>query len=148
MEESLIGYIKITGQNIRTLHRHLVWDNWFDNHEKLGEYYDYIDEMEDDIVELFLASGFKDMNIYDASQKYHVLECRDYRYDEAFLLVKGYFTRILNMIVRFKEENELPTAITTKLEEYENWLYKESKYKLSRFIESKDFSDLFDKKEM
>ena len=38
MKDSLAGYIKITGANIRTLHRHLQGGQWFEDHERLAEY--------------------------------------------------------------------------------------------------------------
>ena len=51
--KNLIAYLKITRENLRTLHRHLQGGSWHSDHELLGEYYEKIDEIEDSVVENF-----------------------------------------------------------------------------------------------
>lgn len=144
MTESLIGYLKVTASNIRTLHRHLQGGQWFEDHKKLSDYYEEIDKMEDNVVETLLSIGLKDMNIYEASQKYKVLECRDYSSGEAFALVKVYFERLLKMFLEFKKEMvDLPDGVKSKFEEYEYWLHLESRYKLEKLLGAMDLSHLF-----
>ena len=144
MIESLAGYLKITGANIRTLHRHLQGGQWFEDHEKLGEYYEKIDEIEDNVIETLLSLGMKDMSIYDAAQRYKVIECRDYSAGEAFSLVKVYFEKLCQMFKDFKNSNELPDAVKSKFEEHEYYLHLEAKYKLEKLLGKMDLSHLFE----
>lgn len=142
--ENLVGYIKITAQNLRTLHRHLKGGQWFEDHEKLGEYYDKIDDMEDNVVETMLSLGLKDISVVDAAQKYNLLKPRSYTAQEAFPLVKGYFEKLNALFIAFKREVKLPDSVKSKFEEYEYWLHLESKYKLAKMLETVDLGNLFE----
>jgi len=141
----LIGYLKITSQNLKTLHRHLVGGNWFGDHEKLAEYYEYIDEMEDAVVEISIALGKEccDMSIADAAEKFAVLSGdKKYKADEAFTLTKIYFEKLQRLVEGFKSENpDLPSGVVSKLDEYSYWLFLESKFKLSALLSDVNFDD-------
>lgn len=143
-KENIVGYLKVTGANIRTLHRHLIGGQWFENHERLGEYYEKIDEIEDAVCENLIALGMNDISISDACEMYVVLEIKTYTAGEAFGIVKQYFERLLDMFKRFKESaDELPDAVKSKFEEFEQWLFLESKYKLTKMLQKTDLSELF-----
>lgn len=143
-KESIIGYLKVTGANIRTLHRHLVGGQWFEDHERLGEYYEKIDEFEDAVCEALIALGMKDMTVAEACEIYPVLENKDYTAGEAFGIVKQYFEKLLDMFKHFKETaNEIPDGVKSKFEEFEYWLFLEAKYKLTKLLHETDLSGLF-----
>ena len=138
MEENafrmLMGYLKITAQNIRMLHRHLVGGNWFGDHEKLGEYYEKIDDIEDSVTETGLFLGYQDITISEASTMFTVLEPKKFTCDEAFSLVKTYFNNIIEMFGVVKKKCDLPAAVVSKFEEYEYDLMLEGQYKLGRML--------------
>lgn len=131
----LIGYLKVTSQNLKTLHRHLVGGNWYDDHEKLAEYYEMIDDMEDAIVEIAIALGDNDVTIAEAIEKYAVLSNKEYNATEAFMLSRVYFEKLQKLIAEFKDcHPDLPSGIVSKLDEYDYWLFLESKFKISALL--------------
>lgn len=54
--------------------------------------------MEDGVVEIFIGLGLDDMTIAEAADKYAVLENREYKMPEAFMLAKLYFEKLQRLI--------------------------------------------------
>lgn len=131
----LIKYLKVCDQNIQTLHRHLRSDNFFEEHEVLGEYYEKIGEFIDTIVEIALSLGYQDVSIKEAIEQYNLLDCRDYTRKEAFNYVYKAFNEIINIMDDLKET--IPGFITGKFEEIQYYLNIEANYKITRLFKAK-----------
>lgn len=140
---NLIGYLKICGQNLRTLHRHLIGGNWFDDHERLSEYYEKIDDFEDSTVEAMLSLGFDDVSISEAGRIFMLLENRDYETAEAFRLAHSYFVKLEDFFKDVMKHCSLPAGINSEFENMMYWLEIEANYKLKRFLSSADLGYLF-----
>lgn len=140
---NLISYVKVCGQNLSTLHRHLVGGNWFDDHELLGDYYEKIGEFEDSIVEAMLSLGFDDVSILEAGKKFMLLENRDYESAEAFKLARSYFVKLDSLLNDVVKHCSLPAGINSEFENMMYWLEIEANYKLKRFLSSADLGYLF-----
>ena len=141
--KNLIAYLKVTRENIRTLHRHLQGGDWLSDHELLGEYYEKIDEFEDSVVETFLGLDYCDVPMDEACQLFKLDPIRTYLGLEAFARVRRYFERLIIFFNLVKEHCELPTHIVSKFEEYEYWLFLESNYKLKQRLNTSDLGYLF-----
>lgn len=135
--QQLISYLKVFGQNIRTLHRHLIGGNWMADHEKLAEYYEKIDDIEDAVVEAAISSGQSDISIKDAISAVDVLDCREYTSQEAFSIVQKYFIILRKLFEGIKEENIFAPGIISEFESFEYWLYIEAEYKLKNWLSDK-----------
>lgn len=140
---NLISYVKVCGQNLRTLHRHLVGKNWFGAHEQLGEYYEKVDDFEDSTVEAMLSLGFDDVSILEAGKKFMLLENRDYEINEAFKLASSYFIKLDSLLNDVVKHCSLPAGINSEFENMMYWLEIEANYKLKRFLSSADLGYLF-----
>lgn len=141
--KTLISYLKIVRENLRTLHRHLQGGNWNEDHELLAEYYEKIDEIEDSIVETFLGLGYCDVSFAEALTEFKLDPIRPYLALEAFARVRRYFERLIIFICRVKDNCELPAHVVSKFEEHEYYLFLESNYKLKQRLNSSDLGELF-----
>lgn len=141
--KNLIAYLKITRENLRTLHRHLQGGSWQSDHELLEEYYKKIDEIEDSIIESFLSLEIPDISIAEASEIFKLDDIRAYLDLEAFARVRRYFERLIIYINLVKENCDLPAHMISKFEEYEYYLFLESNYKLKQRLNRSDLGYLF-----
>lgn len=132
----LIANLKVTSANIKTLHRNLVGGNWFADHEKLSEYYQKIDEMEDSVIESLLGLGYHDVPISLASQWYPIIEAIDREMKESLLLVQKWFTDLLHDFQEVKENTDLPDGVTSEFDDFEYYLFIETEYKITRWLNS------------
>ena len=48
--QKLEEMVKVYEKNVETLHRHLIGQNWFGDHEQLGDYYNHLF---DDVIKDF-----------------------------------------------------------------------------------------------
>lgn len=131
----LIKYLKVCSQNIQTLHRHLRSDNFFKEHEILGEYYQKIDEYIDLVTELGMATGYSDATIKEAVEQYIVLDGKDYSRKEAFNYVYKAFNEIIDIIDAIIPD--LKGYVVNKLEEIQYYLSIEANFKIARMFKAK-----------
>ena len=131
--KNLLVAFKVGALNLATLHWNVVGGNeWFTVHEKLGDWYEMLHAFTDKIVETFLSIGFKDKSVKDADC---ILEARDYECKEAMQIAYDILVGLLAGIKSLREGLDLPNEINSVLDEIENWLSVEAKYKIERFLE-------------
>lgn len=129
----LAKYLISAEASIKSLHHNLIGGDWFENHNKLGDYAYYIGNVQDDIIEQLLMVGGVEPSIAEAIQKYPTLEIQPRNKQESFAQLKVIFDTIIPMIDTAKPI--LPADVVSKLEEYQNYLRKESDYKIVRNLQ-------------
>jgi DNA-binding ferritin-like protein len=132
--DRLLAMLKVIEQNIGVLHRHIIGANWFQNHEKLEEYYKYVADAKDDLIEIALTIGFREPTMGDSLSVYKEIQAPITSYSEAicFTDVSQYFTDLVHEMEEVKET--VPSDVAAKLDEYQYFFRKESNYKLHRLL--------------
>lgn len=135
----LLCALKMIQDNVKILHRNLVGDKFFGLHEVLGEYYDELGEMADDVIEIAIALGEVEPNIIVASEAYPSINTatisEGFSYDEALSYVSKYFNDLIDL---FKEAKKgIPDFIKAKFDEYQYYLFKEANYKIEHMMREK-----------
>lgn len=131
--QSLIGMLKVYTENIKVLHHNLVGKEWFATHEKLSEYYEMLDSINDDLIEIGISQGVQEITIKEAIVNHAVLEVAPRGKKESYGIVKNYFEdieKLMALIAKAVDEQ----YIGDKLRTYQEKLSKESKYKLAKAI--------------
>lgn len=131
----LIKYLKVCNQNIQTLHRHLRSENFFEEHELLGEYYNKVSDFVDLIVELGISLGYNDVSIKEAIETFSLLEIKDYSRKEAFNYVYRAFNEIIKIMDDLKPQ--MKDFVVSKFEEIQYYLQIEANYKIVRLFKAK-----------
>lgn len=129
----LARYLISAEASIKSLHHNLTGGEWFSNHNKLGDYAYYIGSIQDDVIEQLLMVGGVEPSVAEAIQKYPTLEIQPRNKQESFSQLKVIFDTIVSMIDMAKAG--LPDDVISKLEEYQNYLRKESDYKIVRNLQ-------------
>lgn len=135
--EKLMGILKVAEDNFKMLHHNLVGKNFFGGHERLGDYYDKVDEMADSVIELGISLGYKEPNIKEALEYYEPLPSGVvYSNEEAFTLAAKIFKDIFNALK--EQEGKVPGFMYSKFEEYMHDCYMEYKYLIAHRLTHKE----------
>lgn len=129
----LAKYLISAGISVKYLHHNLVGGNWFSNHERLGDYYNYINQFEDEVVEQAIMLGCQEPSVEEAIQTYPTLKVQPRDKQETFSQLKIIFDTIVSMVEGAK--GGLPADVASKFEEYQNYLRKEADYKVVRDLQ-------------
>ena len=136
----LICTLKVIQDNIRILHRNLTGPNFMGTHNFLGDYYEEIDEMADDVIELGISLGEQEPNLVEAAEEYQCIPAnrimKRFTQTEAVTMVIKYFDDLINLFESVR--NKVPTYIAAKFDGYQEYHHKESKYKLAHLLEKRD----------
>lgn len=127
--KDLLILLKVANHNIQVLHRNLVGDGWFADHAQLGEYYEKVQDVFDDLCEVFNGLGVKEPTMAESTEDEITIEDRDCV--ESYILVKEMFEEIIAEINRIKD---VPADVTNKLQEYQEYFRKEVEFKLARAV--------------
>ena len=73
----LAKFLMVAYHSIAVLHHNLVGGAWFADHENLGDYYEYIGDMVDDIIEQNIELGGIEPSIVDAVNTYSPIEIKE-----------------------------------------------------------------------
>lgn len=130
--ERLVSALKVTEQNLQVLHRNIHGKEFFTAHNLLEEYYRYIGDMTDEIIELFMSLGFIEPSIEKAIKSFDSLSGGRITVASALSLVRDMFLELIGLIDKAKET--LPHDVSDMLEEHKRWLRLEANYKIARFL--------------
>lgn len=133
--EWLIAGLKTTADNLGILHRNLVDDDFFSDHEIFEGYYKKLYEMLDDVTEIIIGLGGRELSIYEASQICPSLIVDGFKSETAYILARKMF----RMLIQGFEgcEEVVPNDVYSKFEEYIYWLRKECMYKIGNYFKEK-----------
>ncbi len=125
----LMCSLKVIQDNIRILHRNLKGSNWYGTHEVLEDYYEAIDDIADDVIEIGIMLGIVEPNLSMAVDEYKpFLTSRKYTEVEAYRLLYKMFMDVVELVEQAKPN--LADDISSKLEEYQFYCRKEAMFKI------------------
>lgn len=127
----LVCELKVYTDTIKMLHRNIYGENFLQIHEFLREIYEYLDNMNDEVIEMNIPLGFKEPSIKEAVSRMLVYGTRDYECEEAVILTECLLNRIIVSLIDSKDD--MPDFIISKFEEYEYDLNVFT-YKLGRIM--------------
>ena len=132
--EELTAFLKVVYQNLGVLHHNVVGHGFFTIHPQLEEWYKYIGDMLDDLIERGIPLGHSEPSIKDAILLYsnnllpvEVREC-----NESIKLAYDDFIMVVEKATVVKEDT--PVDIQNKLDEYIFYLRKEADYKMQHYL--------------
>jgi len=128
--EKLISTLKIATHNLQVIHRNLIGDGWFSDHELIAEYYEELREITDDVIEIAMTFDLKEPSLETALKYYNSIGGFTVTNRDAFEHIKRMFNELLEIFEESKEG--LPVDVTSKFEEYQYWLRKEANYKIAQ----------------
>lgn len=114
--------------NIAVLHHNLIGGAWLADHENLGDYYDYMGNFVDDIIEQNIELGGREPSIAEAVSACGCINIVNRDKNESYNIVKGIFNCLVTMIEEVK--SSVPGDVISTLENYQNYFRKEADYKL------------------
>ena len=127
--QEFIVFLKSSVVNMATLHRNLVGDNWFVIHEVLGEYYEKLNDFEDEIVEGLIGGGFKDQSLRGSEE---IIEAKDFTANEALDIAQKIFSTLSEGIASLIKMEGMPVGLHSVFDEFQKWLHVEGNYKLGQ----------------
>ena len=66
----LMQLTKAISDNLRILHRNIIGDNWLPAHERLADWYEYIDNLQDDVTEVGIMLGYEENSVQELNIEY------------------------------------------------------------------------------
>ena len=125
----LMCMLKVIYENIWMIHHNLVGENWFGSHELFGDFYDEIQKMADDVIEIGIALGNVEPDIKEAVEQYPVIPSGSIIDNEtAFKFCYNFFE---DLIKEFESTKDIvPGDVYSKFEEYIYWLRLTAEYKI------------------
>lgn len=133
--ELLLAYLKISYNNLTTLHRNL-WDDtsWFGTHEQIEEWYEMFADMVDDLSETALSLGYSEPSIYNAVIAYQrdVLPTVHRGTEETLRLCAEMMRKAAGLMQA--AEAIVPASTASHLQDLEYKLNKEASYKIAHAI--------------
>ena len=127
--QEFIVFLKSSVVNMATLHRNLVGDNWFVIHEVLGEYYEKLNDFEDEIVEGLIGGGFKDKSLRGSEE---IIEVKDFTANEALDIAQKIFATLSEGIASLIKMEGMPVGLHSVFDEFQKWLQIEGNDKLGQ----------------
>lgn len=125
----LMGMLKVIYENLLMLHHNLLGGNWFGNHDRIAEFYEEIQKMSDDVIELGISLGFNEPDIKEAIEMYPVIPAGTVINTEtAFKFCYNFFKDLLAEFELLKDK--VPGDVYSKFEEYMYWLRITAEYKI------------------
>ena len=128
--KELMSVLKIFTHNLQVIHRNLIGDGWFSDHELIAEYYRELGEMTDDVIEIAMTFGYLEPSLERATDFYPSLSGFKVTNRDAFEHIQRMFITLLEIFEKSKDE--LPADVKSKFEEYQYWLRKEANYKITQ----------------
>lgn len=130
----LMGVLKVTYENLHVLHRNVEGENFEQIHELLSDYYEEIEDIKDDIIEISLSMGYDEPSMSDSLQYCEEIPTTS-KFDEkeALEMVKTSFMKIHGLMETVKAS--LPSDVAAKFDEYQYYLRKEANYKIAQRLE-------------
>lgn len=126
--DSLIATLKISLDNMSILHRNIIGENWFGIHKTLEEYYDMIADILDDVAEIAISLGYRELSVEECVKIVSSLGVRDFSCREALEIAAGIFKDLMS---KFEACYEMvPEDVKGKFQEYVYTIRKETEYKL------------------
>lgn len=118
--------------NIAVLHHNIIGGAWYGNHTQLDEYYGYVADFIDDLIEQNIELGGREPSIAEAVSAYGCINVTRRNKIDTFNICKGIFNNFVTMIEECKDG--LPSDVISKLEEYQNYFRKEADYKMNLLL--------------
>lgn len=129
----MIKYLKVLYQDLGVLHHNITGATFFSNHEQLGELYEEVGEMTDNLIELGMTIGLFEPSIEESLQFKASIPVRFYTTNEAFTIVVEEFKRAIELMEGAKIF--VPDDIKNKIEEHEYTLRINGLYKAQMLLE-------------
>ena len=128
----LMCALKLAAENMQVLHRNLKCESFFADHPVLGGFYEAIQGMLDDVIEIGLALGKKEPTFAEAinSKACILIPAKDRDAQESFMIAYDNYTKLIKMMQ--DTEAAVPPFVANKLQEYEMALFKTADYMLMR----------------
>lgn len=133
--ERLLAYLKVARNNLTTLHRNLYRDaSWFGTHEQIGEWYEMLDGMIDDLVETGISLGYAEPSIADAVLAFqaNVLPTVQRGVDETLRLCYEIMRSVAGLMQA--AEPVVPESVASHLQDLEYGINKEANYKIAQAL--------------
>ncbi len=118
--------------NIAVLHHNIIGGAWYGSHAQLDEYYGYVGDMVDDLIEQNIELGGREPSIAEAVSACGCINVTRRDKIESFNMCKSIFNNFVTMIEECKDG--LPSDVISKLEEYQNYFRKEADYKINLLL--------------
>ncbi len=132
--KNLMSMLKIITSNIEVLHRNVYGTDFFSTHDVTREYYKFLSDMTDDVIEIFMSLGQTEPTLEEAIRVYEPIKPEPIKTSAVFFNIREMFNDLMDQIDLVKET--IPHDVADKLQEYKRWLRKEADYKLARATNS------------
>ena len=133
--EWLIAGLKTSYDNLGILHRNIIGPGFFTVHKILEDYYKKIGEIVDDVVEIGIRLGKRELSITECVKICPSLIISKFDCIEALRVTQKIFEMLIEGFINCNEN--MPDDVKSKFDEYIMWLQQEGFYKIKHYLENK-----------
>ena len=133
--EWLVSGLKTSYDNLGILHRNLIGPGFFTVHELLESYYKKIGEMIDEVVEIGIRLGNRELSISECVKICPSLKVVKFDCIEALRITQKIFEMLIEGFLNCNEN--MPDDVESKFDEHILWLQQEGFYKIKHYLEKK-----------
>ena len=130
----LMSALKIFTHNIQVLHRNVIGENWFTDHETFEEYYQELNDITDDVIEIAMTMNLGEPSLDKALTFYNSFGGMRITSEDSFQRIQKMFLELIELFEEVKPD--LKADVVSKFEEYQYWLRKEASYKIVRRLDT------------
>jgi DNA-binding ferritin-like protein len=139
--KNLLSALILHHHNFRILHWNVSGVDFDPVHSLMGDYYDKLGGLVDDVAEICISLGIQPVNLHEA------LELLGNDGEEKYLELSGgtlftskdcfekseiIFRQLINMYQKLYSDKSIPESIINVLQEHQQWFRKECEYKNKR----------------
>lgn len=136
MEElyrKMVAKLKVAYNDLQVLHHYVTGNSFFGVHEAVGELYDKVGDMIDDLVEIGMSVGIHEIGIKDSVLMFEPLPIIGRDCNETARSVIAVCEGLIAVMDECKDS--IPYGdIANKIEEYQYYLRKEANYKFAMLL--------------
>ena len=130
----LMSALKIFTHNIQVLHRNVIGENWFIDHQTFEGYYQKLSNITDDVIEIAMTMNLGEPSLDKALTFYNSLGGMRITSEDSFQRIQKMFLELIELFEEVKAD--LKPDVVSKFEEYQYWLRKEASYKIARRLDT------------
>lgn len=130
--EKLVSKLKMATHNVQVIHRNMYGIGFLSAHQLTETYYQYLIEMTDEVIEMFMSLGFQEPSLDRALRTTDSLKGEKIKFTAGLNQVRDIFLDLIATLDKTKET--LPHDLSDRLEEHKIWLRVEADFTLARIL--------------
>lgn len=128
--EQLLSTLKVAANDLSYIHRNVYGPEFFSAHEVIEEYYQFLWEMADELIEISIGMGYKEPTLEEAVLNVKSIDLKPMNVEDSFAATREI---LLNILKEFDVVlPDLPHDVKDQITDYYYKIRKEVDYKIAQ----------------